>query len=81
MKIKIRKSAIKDLKKIDHEVRDRLHEKIHSLANFPDIPNIKKLTNFEPAYRMRVGDYRILFDVDNDVVEIGRVLHRKNSYQ
>ncbi|MDD2600596.1 MAG: type II toxin-antitoxin system RelE/ParE family toxin [Kiritimatiellae bacterium] len=81
MKIKIRKSAIKDLKKIDHEARDRLHEKIHSLANFPDIPNIKKLTNFEPAYRMRVGDYRILFDVDDDVIEIGRVLHRKNSYQ
>ena len=81
MKIKIRKSAIKDLRKIDHEVRDRLHEKIHSLANFPDITNIKKLTNFEPAYRMRVGNYRVLFDVTDDSIEIGRVLHRKDSYQ
>ncbi len=29
---------------------------------------------------MRVGDYRVLFDVIDDVVVIGRVLHRKNSY-
>ncbi|MDA3926519.1 MAG: type II toxin-antitoxin system RelE/ParE family toxin [Kiritimatiellae bacterium] len=81
MKIKIRKSAIKDLRKIDHEVKDRLHDKIESLAKFPDVSNIKKLTNFEPAYRVRVGDYRILFDVNDDVIEIGRILHRKDSYQ
>ena len=81
MKIKIRKSAIKDLKKIDHEIRDRLHDKILSLVGFPNVSNIKKLTNFEPAYRMRVGNYRILFDVNDDIIEIGRVLHRKDSYQ
>ncbi len=81
MKIKIRKSAIKDLKRINHESKERLDEKIQSLANFPDVSNIKKLTNFEPAYRMRVGNYRILFDVNDDIIEIGRVLHRKDSYQ
>ena len=81
MKLKIRKSAIKDLKKIDHEVRKRLHVKIQELADFPEVSNVKKLTNFEPAYRVRVGDYRILFDVNEDVIEIGRVLHRKDSYE
>ncbi len=81
MKIKIRKSAIKDLRKLDHEARNRLHNKILDLSNFPDVSNIKKLTNFEPAYRMRVGNYRILFNVNEDIVEIGRVLHRKDSYQ
>jgi mRNA interferase RelE/StbE len=81
MKIEIRKSAVKDLKKIDHEAKDRLYDKIESLTNFPDVSNIKKLTNFEPAYRVRVGDYRILFDVNVDVIEIGRILHRKDSYQ
>ncbi len=81
MKIKIRKSAIKDLKKLDPDVRNRLHDKIESLAKFPEISNIKRLTNFEPAYRMRVGNYRVLFDVTDDIVEIGRVLHRKDSYQ
>ncbi len=41
---------------------------------------IKKLTNFEPAYRLRVGDYRVLFDVEEETIIIGRVLHRKKSY-
>lgn len=81
MKLKIRKSAIKDLKKIDHVVRKKLHVKIQNLADFPEVSNVKKLTNFEPAYRFRVGDYRILFDVNEDVIEIGRVLHRKDSYE
>ena len=81
MEIRLRKSAVKDLKKIDVSMRKKLHEKILYLKNFPDITNIKKLTNFEPAYRLRSGDYRILFDVSDGVIEIGRVLHRKESYK
>jgi mRNA interferase RelE/StbE len=81
MKIQIRKSAIKNLKKIDKEARNRLHDKIQSLCDFPNLPNIKKLSNFEPAYRLRVGDYRILFDVNEDTIDIGRILHRKDSYK
>jgi mRNA interferase RelE/StbE len=80
MKIEIRKSAIKDLKKIDNPIKSNLHKKILELQNFPDITNIKKLTNFEPAYRLRVGDYRILFDVFDETIIIARVLHRKDSY-
>ena len=81
MKINIRRSAIKDLKKIDIHTKNRLHEAILSLKEFPNLSNIKKLTNFEPAYRLRAGDYRILFDVTEDSIEIGRVLHRKDSYK
>lgn len=80
MQINIRSSAIRDLKKIDKAHRDRIHKKILSLKEFPNVPNIKKLTNFEPAYRLRVGDFRILFDVYENTIEIGRVLHRKESY-
>ena len=81
MKINLRKSAIKDLKKIDRQDKEAIHAKILELVNFPNVSNIKKLTNFEPAYRLRVGDYRILFDVSEDAIEIGRVLHRKESYK
>jgi mRNA interferase RelE/StbE len=80
MRIEIRKSAIKDFQKINEPFKSKLHEKIISLKNFPDVPNIKKLTNFEPAYRLRVGDYRILFDIIEDTIYIGRVLHRQESY-
>jgi len=81
MKIFIRKSAIKDLKKIEINLRNSLHEAIQKLSEFPNLPNVKKLTNFEPAYRLRSGDYRILFDVIEDTVYIGRVLPRKDSYK
>ncbi|NQZ56946.1 MAG: type II toxin-antitoxin system RelE/ParE family toxin [Lentisphaeraceae bacterium] len=79
MKVNLRKSAVKDLKRIDINTKKKLHFKIISLQDFPDINNIKKLTNFEPAYRLRVGDYRILFDVTENSIE--RVLHRKDSYK
>ncbi len=59
----------------------KLHTKILELKNFPNLANIKKLTSFEPAYRLRVGDYRILFDVANETIIIGMVLHRQNSYE
>ena len=61
--------------------KDRIHKKILELKNFPHISNLKRLTKFEPAYRARLGDYRILFDVVGDTIIIGRVLHRKDSYK
>ena len=81
MKINIRKSAIKDLKRIDYKNKEKIHAGISELNNFPNISNVKKLTNFEPAYRLRVGDYRILFDIFESTIQIGRVLHRKDSYR
>ena len=81
MKINIRKSAIRDLKKISASDKERIYQKIQELIYFPDVPNIKRLTCFQPAYRLRVGDWRILFDVRDDLIEIARILHRKDSYR
>jgi len=80
MRIEIRKSAIKDLKSINEPYKEKLHNKILELKDFPNLPNIKKLTNFEPAYRLRVADYRVLFDVIEKIIIIGRVSHRQSSY-
>jgi mRNA interferase RelE/StbE len=82
MQIELRKSAVKDLNGLPKKIKDIIHFKISELADFPSVANIKKLTNFEPAYRLRVGDYRVLFDVvDNKKIVVGRVLHRKESYK
>lgn len=81
MKINIRKSAIKDLKNIPKEEKIRIYSKIFELKKFPNVSNLKKLSNFQPAYRLRVGNYRVLFDVINNTIEIGRILHRKDSYK
>jgi mRNA interferase RelE/StbE len=81
MRIELRNSAIKDLQRIDRQQKQRLHEAIGTLGDFPAVPNLKRLTNFEPAYRLRVGDYRVLFDVVEETIVIGRVLHRRESYK
>ena len=81
MKIRLRKSALKDLKRIDAKTKDKILSKIIKLKNFPNVTNPKKLTSFEPAYRFRIGDYRVLFDVHEDTIVIGRILHRKESYK
>jgi mRNA interferase RelE/StbE len=42
--------------------------------------DVKKLTNFTPEYRLRVGDYRVLFEIEGAIVVVYRVLHRKDAY-
>ena len=81
MKISIRKSAIKDLKSSSEPFKKNIENKILELKNFPDVQNIKKLTNFQPIYRMRIGNYRVLFDIVEDDLIIARVIHRQSSYK
>jgi mRNA interferase RelE/StbE len=81
MKITIRESAIKDLKKISEPYKSKIKKDILKLKDFPNVANIKRLTNFEPAYRLRIGDYRVLFDVSDGKIIVGRILHRKDSYK
>ncbi|MFE8032260.1 type II toxin-antitoxin system RelE family toxin [Thiohalocapsa marina] len=42
--------------------------------------DIKRLTNFTPEYRLRIGNYRVLFEVEDDTVVVYRVMHRKHIY-
>ena len=81
MIVKIDGKAIKDLSKIHKGEAAKIISKIEELEKFPHIPNIKKLTNFEPPYRLRVGSYRILFDIENSIIKVYRVKHRKESYK
>ena len=45
------------------------------------IGDIKRLTNFTPEYRMRIGDYRVLFEVEKEKIIIYRIKHRKEAYR
>ena len=80
MKIVIRKSAVKDFKKISEPYKTQIKEKIVTLQDFPNLNNIKKLINFTPSYRLRVGNYRVLFDIVNNTIEVAAIKHRRESY-
>jgi len=45
------------------------------------LSDVKKLTNFTPEYRMKVGDYRVLFEVEAEDVVIYLIKHRKEAYR
>jgi len=79
--VRIDDKAIKDLSKIHKALAQKILSKIEALEAFPQVPNLKRLTNFEPPYRLRVGNYRVLFDVEGDTLTVYRVKHRKESYR
>lgn len=77
------KSINKDIKNLDQTTKLKIKKAIEKLDNFPNIPNIKALKSHPLAdYRLRVGDYRILFDVDwkNKKIYILKIGHRKDVY-
>ena len=81
--IQFSKSASKQIKKLPSEIQERIQVKINSLAIEPRPDGVKKLKGRENGYRVRVGDYRILYDVFDDVllVIIVEVGHRSNIYK
>ena len=81
MNVEIDGRAIKDLSKLHKGEVAKILSKIEELEKYPHIPNLKKLTNFEPPYRLRVGNYRVLFDIENNTITVYKVRHRKESYK
>lgn len=71
--------ALKDLQSLPVEVQSRILEKIEILQDNLT-GDVKRLTNFTPEYRLRVGDYRVLFEIEGEVAVIYRIKHRKNAY-
>jgi mRNA interferase RelE/StbE len=80
MIVQIDDKAMKDLSRLDKKEATKILIKIESLESFPNVSSVKKLTNFIPPYRLRVGDYRILFDVENHLLTVYRIKHRSNAY-
>ena len=72
--------AMKDLDNLPPDIARRIVEKIDGLRN--DLSgDVKRLTNFTPEYRLRIGDYRALFEVENGRVVVYRVRHRREVYR
>lgn len=82
-KIFFAESIKKDLKNIPKNEIDKIKLSISELKSFPNISNIKKLKAHPLAdYRLRIGNYRVLFDVNEILFEINvlKIGHRKDIY-
>ncbi len=84
MKTVFLRKFLKDLDKLpDRETREKLANLIESVETadrLAEIAQLKKMSGFQNAYRIRMGDFRIGIFVDGDTVEFARVVHRKDIY-
>lgn len=71
---------MKDLAQLPEADRRRVVARIEGLQNNL-AGDVKKLTNFTPEYRLRVGNWRALFEIEGTTVVIYRVLHRREVYR
>jgi len=81
--IQWRNSTKKDIRSLPSQEVARIVEAVSQLANDPLPHGSQKLSGAERTYRIRVGDYRIIYEVFGDphVVEVQRVRHRKDVYR
>lgn len=81
MNIFLSSKAVKQLKKLPFKMRELILDKIKLLAKNPFPSNSKKLINRE-GWRIRVGDYRILYALNNKNKELTilSVTHRREAY-
>lgn len=80
-RIELRPAAVRALRKLDPRVRLRVQGAIALLAHDPRPPGARALQG-RPGFRVRVGDYRIIYTVHDDVllIVVVRLEHRRDVY-
>lgn len=82
-KIDWRKTALKEFEKLPKKEKSSVIEKILSLADNPRPINSVKLIGSENSYRIRHGDFRVVYQIEDGVLTIliVRIAHRKQVYR
>ncbi|MEI6392002.1 MAG: type II toxin-antitoxin system RelE/ParE family toxin [Verrucomicrobiota bacterium] len=79
-RIEFAASALEDLRSIPKREVDQILRKVQRLENGLH-GNIKRLQNADVGFRLRMGDYRVLFDVIGDRILVQKVGNRKDVYE
>ena len=81
--IEFKPSAYRQFKRFPSAIAKRIDARIIALADNPRPRGVEKLAGYERAYRIRVGDYRVLYEIYDDVlvVYVIRVAHRREAYR
>jgi len=81
--VSLRPGAERQRRKLDGQVRRHINEALLSLEDTPRPPGVVKLRNRENEWRMRVGNYRIIYEIDDNqhLITILRINHRREAYR
>ena len=82
-KVVFTKEACKDIERVDVTVKKQLYKKLSYFKELDDIKVVAKKLHSIPIgeYRLRVGNFRIIFDLNKHTMIILRILHRKDVYR
>jgi mRNA interferase RelE/StbE len=79
-RVELKPKAEKDLRDMPQDDRRRVVERLRWLED--DLRgDVKRLSNHFPEYRMRAGDWRVLFEVAQDRIIVYRIRHRREAYR
>ena len=71
---------MRDIERLPSRIQAQVLARIEEMSN--DLKgDVKRLTNFTPEFRLRVGDYRVLFEVEEKTIVIYRICHRREAYR
>jgi mRNA interferase RelE/StbE len=82
-RIEWKKSAYKELQKLPRQIIAKVVAAVADLSSNPHPTGSKKLTGSEHSYRIRIGDYRVVYEIIENklMIEIVRARHRKDVYK
>jgi mRNA interferase RelE/StbE len=82
-RVVVERSAEKDLRRLSLDARSRVADALRGLANNPRPAGSRKLAGTKHDWRIRVGDYRVIYEIADEirVVRIYRVRHRREVYR
>jgi mRNA interferase RelE/StbE len=81
--VKVLPPARRDLRRLDNQIRKTIIDLMRALASDPRPPGVSAIKGHRPYLRVRAGDYRIIYAVDDAIriVTVARVQHRREVYR
>lgn len=82
-RVELTRSAEKDLRRIDKAQVAAVYRGLESLSDDPRPDGVKKLSAADRTYRIRIGAYRVVYEIEDEVllILVIRVAHRKDVYR
>ena len=82
-RVLLERAAEKDLARLSPGIHDRVIVAIQALATSPRPPGCRKLAGSKNDWRIRVGDYRVVYEIADEIriVRVNRVRHRREVYR
>ena len=81
--VNLARSARKELENLPPSIADRLLAKLEHLAGNPRPAGVTKLRGESNLWRIRVGDYRVVYSIDDarHVIDVSHIRHRRDVYR